>query len=268
MSNPANLPDGFVAVDVVGEIRNLRQTIGALRQNYQLAVTLAHGHTELPADLRGDLLADGYELLDEPLTLDVLVSQMLSANVVHYLGHGVFRPNPDGAGGVAALYLENTPDGGLNVVRDDELLPRLNGAAKLPHLVVLMACEGARRAGVQPFAGLAGKLVEAGVPAVFAMQTKLPIEDATELTKRFYADLLDNGTVDLAANAARSYLYGAHKSDYSIPALFMRLRDGQLLAPDPALAALKAIIAQTDAAAKKPTLPIDVVLTTGLPYSR
>ena len=128
-----------------------------------------------------------------------------------------------------------------------------------------MACEGARRAGVQPFVGLAGKLVKAGVPAILAMQTKLPMDDESELTKRFYSALLATGIVDYAANEARSYLYDSHQSDFSIPALFMRLQNGQLLAPDPTLAALKTIVARASQITKAPPLPIDVVRATGRP---
>ena len=266
ISNPDKLPDGFVPVRVEDEVRNLQMTIGSLRQTFQrLEVTIAAGRTQLPKDLLDSLASDGYKLLDGPLTLDVLVDQFLNGNIVHFLGHGVFRPDAVSGGGTAALYLEKQENGELNVIRDDDLLPRLRGAAELPHLVVLMACEGARRAGIQPFVGLAGKLVKAGVPALLAMQTKVPMDDAAELTKRFYASLLATGIVDFAANEGRSYLYDSHKSDFSIPALFMRLQNGQLLAPDPVLSALKAIVAGSTRAAQLLPLPIDVVRTTGTP---
>jgi hypothetical protein len=266
ISNPGKLPDGFVPVKVEDEARNLQKTIGSLRQSYeQLEVTIAPGRTSLPKDLLDSLTADGYKLLNGPLTLDVLVAQFLSANIVHFLGHGVFRTDSGPGPGTAALYLEKPDTGELAVTRDFELLDRIRGASQLPRLVVLMACESARRAGVQPFVGLAGKLVRAGVPAIFAMQTKVPMDDASELTKRFYAALISTGIVDFAANEARSYLYDSRKSDFSIPALFMRLQNGQLLAPDPARSALRSIVAQPTSAALEHPLPIDVVRITGMP---
>lgn len=265
ISNPDKLPDGFVAVRVEDEVRTLAKTIGAVRETYpQIEATILPGHTKLPPDLL-DLLKNGGYLVDErPLTHDVLIEQLLGAHVVHFLGHGVFRPDAVSGGGTAALYLEND-NGELAITRDDDLIPHLTGAAQVARLVVLMACESARRAGVQPFVGLAGKLVKAGVPAILAMQTKLPMDDEAELTKRFYAALLATGIVDYAANEARSYLYDSHQSDFSIPALFMRLQNGQLLAPDPALAALKGMAVRAAQTVKGPPLPIDVVRTTGKP---
>ncbi|MBS1877485.1 MAG: CHAT domain-containing protein [Acidobacteria bacterium] len=262
MSNPSNLPDAFVPIDIPSEVDNLSRTVGALRQNYGLSVTIAPGRTGLPEQMRTRLIADGYSLVDGPLTLAALMKQTETAHVIHFLGHGAFRS--DAGGGTAALYLEKE-DGSLALTLDTEIAPRLAGAARKPYLMVLMACESARRGGVQPFAGLAGKLVQAGVPAVFAMQTFLSMDDSPELTRRFYAQLLDDGSVDLAANTARSYLYSSRRSDFSIPALFMRLKDGALLAPDPALSALRQIVKTAGAVMEKPRLPIDVVVTSGEP---
>ncbi len=263
MSNPANLPEGFAPVRVEDELRQIQQTIAGLPQNRPIDLTIASGNTKLPADLIESLKAAGYRLLEGPLTSDVLLQEMTSAHIVHFLGHGAFRPDPAG-GGTAVLYLEDAA-GNMAITRDADLLPSLTGSAQLPHLVCLMACETAKRSVVHPLAGLAPKLVKAGVPAVLAMQAKVGMEDASELTRRFYASLFTTGLIDVAANEARSYLFDSRRADWSIPALFMRLRDGRLLAPDPARSALREIVAETTGVALQLPLPIDVVVVGGKP---
>lgn len=263
MANPANLPDGFAPVRVEEELRQIQQTMSRLAQNRPIDLTIASGNTQLPADLISSLTSAGYTLVPGPLTPDVLLQQMTSAHILHFLGHGAFRIDPAG-GGTAVLYLED-PAGNMAITRDADLLPTLAGAARLPQLVCLMACESAKRSVVHPLAGLAPKLVTAGVPAVLAMQAKVGMDDASELTQRFYSSLFATGLIDFAANEARSYLFDSRRTDWSIPALFMRVRDGRLLAPDPARSALRMVVAETSGVALQLPFPIDVVQVAGKP---
>jgi SIR2-like domain len=76
---------------------------------------------------------------------------------------------------------------------------------------------------------LAPRLVAAGLPAVLAMQDLVPINTATEFSRSFYGELIEHGQVDRASNAARASVMTARLPGAAIPALFMRLRSGQLL---------------------------------------
>src|SRR5439155_25654381 len=95
-------------------------------------------------------------------------------------------------------------------------------------LVHLSSCQTAVRSPADAFRGLAPRLVAAGVPAVIAMQDVVPVAVAHAFSRTFYRELLDHGEVDRACNMARSSLLTAGMRGAAIPALFMRLRLGQL----------------------------------------
>ena len=111
----------------------------------------------------------------------------------------------------------------------------------LIRLVFLSSCQTATRSPSDAFRGLAPMLVQAGVPAVLAMQDLVPIDTARTFSQVFYRQLLQHGLVDLAANQARARLLAGHLPGAHIPVLFMRLADGRLLAPDPARLAFTAM---------------------------
>ncbi len=60
-------------------------------------------------------------------------------------------------------------------------------------LVFLSSCQSATRSPSDAFRGLAPKLVQAGVPAVLAMQDLAPIETARAFSQVFYRQLLQHG---------------------------------------------------------------------------
>ncbi len=252
VSNPRGLPAGLAPIDVETELRNLLAVLDSLERNPRVSINIAPGHTNVSDEFAAALISAGHILTRGALTLDALTAQFLESDIVHFIGHGA----SNSLQGAAALYLEDAV-GGLELACDSCLLPRLEGAARLPRLVFLMACDSARRRGPEPFAGWAGKLVNAGIPAVMAMQSRISMPDATELARRFYTALFATGVVDFAANEARSYLYESQSSEYSVPALFMGLRDGRLFVPDPALAAAHRVANQP--AETEPLLPIDAV---------
>lgn len=96
-------------------------------------------------------------------------------------------------------------------------------------LVFLASCETATGSTMAAFRSLAAQLVNAGVPAVAAMQGQVKMGTARQFTQTFYRQLLKHGLVDLAANEARSAIMTAGLPGAAIPVLFLRLRDGQLL---------------------------------------
>ncbi|MBN2003977.1 MAG: CHAT domain-containing protein, partial [Anaerolineae bacterium] len=168
--------------------------------------------------------------LDAPVT-PVRLEAALRAqrpHILHLMAHGTFSTRRD----QAALYLQDDA-GNCQIVTDDELGNSLHNLGEdRPRLVFLAACEGAARSAVDAFAGLAPKLVRAGVPAVVAMQDKVALTTTRQLTPEFYADLFRHGEVDRALNAARSLLLAAQAADAATPVLLMRLKDGRLFTPE------------------------------------
>jgi hypothetical protein len=114
-------------------------------------------------------------------------------------------------------------------VDDETIVIQMGNLRPQPLLVFLAACESARGTGQGPFEGLGPKLVQVGVPAVVAMRDQVEMGMARDLTKDFYSRLLDHGEVDRALNEARNLLLSSRSVDWSIPVLYMRLRDGRLL---------------------------------------
>jgi hypothetical protein len=78
--------------------------------------------------------------------------------------------------------------------------------------------------------GLGPKLVQAGFPAVVAMQAQVPVETARQLSGEFYRRLMEHGVVDKAMSEARRLMFKPNRVDWGIPVLFMRLKTGALFA--------------------------------------
>jgi hypothetical protein len=150
-------------------------------------------------------------------------------HVLHFVGHGTFNQRMQ----QTALFLQDT-DGNAHIVWDAQISQILKQLPALPHLVFLAACQSATRSTVDAFAGLGPKLVNTGVPALVAMQDKVSIQTARQMTPTFYETLMAHGDVDHALNAARNNLLAAGHGDAAVPVLFMRLKNGLLFSlPEP-----------------------------------
>jgi len=231
VSNPDNLPGGLAPANVDLEIESLRRSLDELRRAGQVKVTVMPGHTGLSAAVRSRLEGEGYTIVDGPLTLFHLAPHLMKSHIFHFIGHGAFRKTA--SGGQAALYLEKV-DGSWQAVRDEEILNMLTALGNVPHLFFLVACESAKRdaEATSPFVGLGPKLVQAGVPAVVAMQEQVPVELARTLSSEFYARLAEHGEVDRALNQARLQVFNRKSTEWAIPVLFMRIRKGRLFGAD------------------------------------
>ncbi len=229
-------PDNLAAYDLTpltieDEIANLRAALDGLQKS-GVSVTLMPGWRGLSADQMQSLTAAGYAIIPGPVTLGHIQQQLMDKpgyHIVHLLGHGTFSQST----GRAALMLEDK-NGQVQAITDRELQQRLAGLEHKPHLIFLAACESAKREHANysadvgnPFMGLAQHLVQIDIPAVVAMQDKIAVPAAQELTRYFYHYLLQHGVVDKALNQARGFLVDA--PDWATPALFMRLREGRLL---------------------------------------
>ncbi|MBP7693069.1 MAG: CHAT domain-containing protein [Anaerolineales bacterium] len=234
VANPDPLPGEpgqFPAANVDLEIESLRRALSPLRASNQFQISIAPGRTGLGSALRVTLEQEGYQIIDGPTNLFTLAPHLARAHLFHYIGHGNFAQD------TAALYMEKA-DGAWQLVKDD-LITALFAAhgSQVPHLTFLVACESARRrAGApSPFLGLAPRLVEAGLPAVIAMQDAVPMDLARTFAAAFYTQLAEHGEVDLALNQARLAVFDVQRTEWAIPVLFMRLRQkGRLFGSDPA----------------------------------
>ncbi|MBL8056659.1 MAG: CHAT domain-containing protein, partial [Anaerolineales bacterium] len=229
VSNPANLPAGLAAADLDVEIENLRRALAELRRAGQLEITLLPGRTGLTAGLRGRLEAEGYHIAEGPTNLFNIAPHLAKCHIFHFIGHGLFRRRDEHGEGQAALLLEKA-NGERQLVKDEEIQAMFAALGTLPHLTFLVACESATRdaAATSPFVGLGPKLVQAGVPAVVAMQQQVPVDLARALAGEFYARLAEHGEVDRALNQARLQVFDPKRTEWAIPVLFMRMRKGRL----------------------------------------
>ena len=244
VANPAGMP--FPTIDVESEVETLQQTLSNLRQAGRFHVTVMPGRTGISSDLCSRLPAD-VEVIKGPTTLENIQRLLPQCQVFHFLGHGSFERVGAQGEGVTTLHLED--DQGLwHHWTDAEIMDRVSKVTPLPSLVFLAACDTAKRPeqGENPFVGLGPKLVAAGVPAVIAMQDKLPMDLARRLTGDFYRLLLDQGVVDGALNVARSLIFQPEDFNWAIPVLFMRRKDGRLLQPNPIFTALQRLRADPD----------------------
>ncbi|MEM7033308.1 MAG: CHAT domain-containing protein [Chloroflexota bacterium] len=169
----------------------------------------------------------------QPCTLPAIEKALKEGcHILHFVGHGMFSKRSN----EARLYLADDSNQ-VNLVSEtdfSEMLARqLSDDDTLNNdklrLVFLASCQTATRSNADAFRGFAPALIQAGVPAVLAMQDLVAIETAQAFSQTFYKQVLDHGLVDKASNEARSAILTAGLPGAAIPVLFMRIRNGTLL---------------------------------------
>ena len=169
------------------------------------------------------------EFLAAPVTLSALATALKGGyHLLHIVAHGYASRRRE----EAVLYLAD-PDNQVALVGETKLAGMIRQQTQRPHFILLASCHGATRSPADAFRGLAPRLIEAGTPAVLAMQDAVKVKTTRAFSGTFYRQLLSHGLVDLASNEARSALLAAGLPGSSIPALFSRLPDNRLLT-DPA----------------------------------
>jgi CHAT domain/SIR2-like domain len=166
---------------------------------------------------------------DAPFTLDRLLTALRGGvDVLYLVSHGMFGR----ATGAPALILEDDK-GEAAVVKGEDLAVRVGELQKGPRLVVLASCQSAgdgkqvdtaQRTSVQ--ATLAGRLADAGVPAIIAMQGFISMPTVEKMMPVFFTELLRDGQIDRALAAARGKV--RDRTDAWMPALYTRLTTGRL----------------------------------------
>ena len=164
-----------------------------------------------------------------PLTLDRLLDELRrGVDIIYLVSHGVFGR---GAGTAAMIFQDEA--GELAVVKGEDLSRRLGELQRGPRLMVLASCQsagdGQQTAATQRTtaqATLAGRLADAGVPAVIAMQGFITMATVEVMMPAFFSELLRDGQIDRALAVARGKARG--RGDAWMPALFTRLTGGRL----------------------------------------
>lgn len=201
VANPSDLADykGLAAIDADGEFARAKGSLGSISMT---ALPVSGSH--------------------ERATLQNLIAHIRdsSCDIVYLACHGRFTQ------GEPWLWLEND-QGKSERVKGGELVARLADLQRKPLLMVLASCESAGSDEAALLA-LGPRLVEAGVPAVLAMQGKVSLATVTKFMPHFFKELQSDGQIDRAVAVARSLV--RDEPDYWMPVLFTRLRSGRLFA--------------------------------------
>jgi len=251
IANPSDL-NSLPAIDVEGELDSLLDTWKSLLDEGNMRLVVLSGRTPLTDAMKDRLhgLNDCCRRVEGATTLDTLSRELQTATALHLIAHGNLRD------GKAVLWLEKS-DGTAAVVEEQELGVKF----QLPGLrfAFLHSCKGS--VGT---VGLGPRLVEWGVPAVVAMQDFVPMADARRFASAFYAALMREGAVDIAANAGRQAIFRGRSANWAIPVLFCRLKDGQVWKADPVRAAVQrfAKLHQGNRGVTEP-FPLDALLVRG-----
>ena len=175
-----------------------------------------------------------YEILDGPATPGRIRDHLVQGDfdAVHVQAHCILATDRETTT-KARVALEGS-DRQADFVDEDDFSWIFEVYNK-PGLITLVACQSGTQSGKNPFAGLGLRLVEQGVSAVVAMRRAISFEAAELFNTHFYRNMNRCGQVDAAANEARSQLYYNNKDelDWTAPAVFMNIRDGQLWTAEP-----------------------------------
>jgi hypothetical protein len=135
--------------------------------------------------------------------------------------------------GEAVIWLENE-EGRSEVVKGVELASCVRELREQPLLVVLASCQSGGIAGPPStadggaLAALGPRLAEVGIPAVLAMAGDVTMDTVARFMPTFFAELLRDGQIDRAAGVARRACLKDRRHDWWVPALYLRLRNGNL----------------------------------------
>jgi hypothetical protein len=144
-------------------------------------------------------------------------------HVWHFAGHGGFKS--DGKTGALAF---QDAQGDLDWASALELGIMLNRSGV--RLILLDACESGRLA-TEPFRNLAPALIRAQVPAVIAMQFKVPDAAARAFAGELYRALSEGFPIDACVTEGRKAVMGEvglGRPDWGIPVVYTRAEDGRL----------------------------------------
>ena len=151
-------------------------------------------------------------------------------NIVHYIGHGVFKK--DEGVGYLALVKENSNDPDYaDHKRIGIIFQNGNSLEKSLALIVLNACQGAQLGSSKAFTGLASELIKMGFPTIIAMRHSITNQSAHFFSREFYHNLLKM-PIDEKLQIVRQKILvdpEADPFDFTAPVLFMVSENGIIL---------------------------------------
>ena len=146
------------------------------------------------------------EFLENATPQSLADSLQAGADIFQFSGHGDFQV--DGLGvalgtveGKGVIVLESGDEGMARRMTAEQLAVNLSGHGV--QLAILGACETGRRDGLNVWSGVAAALMEAGIPAVVAMQFKIWDKSAIAFGRQFYRALAAGLPLDQAVSAGR-----------------------------------------------------------------
>ncbi|WP_433795618.1 CHAT domain-containing protein [Actinoplanes sp. CA-252034] len=143
-------------------------------------------------------------------------------HVWHFIGHGAFDEREQ----IGHLYFDT--EFGSRRVTGFELATLFRDHDPL-RLIVINACESATTDDSDAMSGIAGSLVERGIPTVVAMQFPISDRAALVFAGEFYALIAAGVPVDSAITEVRRSLFlQAHYGEWATPVVFTRAHDGTL----------------------------------------
>jgi hypothetical protein len=153
-------------------------------------------------------------------------------HVFHFIGHGVVQENGKGALAFENIFKQT------QLVDADQLMILLGDVGV--KVVILNACKTAAADARDAIMGVAPALVQAGIPAVIAMQFNVPDTTALGFTRDLYRFLAAGYPLDAAVTEMRigAYISSGDKYFWGIPAVFMRAPDGIIWQRDEQVLAL------------------------------
>ena len=165
-------------------------------------------------------------------------------HILHFDGHGGFgrrcpgissgrlraaqRGKPEPSAAAASVTWTGQPQGYLAFEARNKR-PHWVSAREVSNLLadagvrlaVLTACKSAVVAGQSVFSGMGPALIQAGVPAVVAMQFSVTVEAAKSFTRSFYLALAQYVPLTQAMGQARAALFADETAWYR-PVLYLR----------------------------------------------
>jgi hypothetical protein len=163
-----------------------------------------------------------------PCTLAALAAELERGyHVLHLVAHGAVSSDRTGS----VMFLEKA-DGTVERVDAARLARAIDCLSRSLRLVVLMSCNTATRSPTDARFGFAPSLLAAGVPAVLAMQDRMPMPTGAAFTRAFYEELWHSGQIDRAANRARRVVVTERLPGNAVPALYATRSSLKLWSPE------------------------------------
>jgi CHAT domain/SIR2-like domain len=153
---------------------------------------------------------------DRPLTMAKLWDELRKEeyDILYLLGHGTSQRRP-------MFFIERSDPAKPPFAEPQEFVDRFTELLRVPRLVVLGSCQSS-------FTNMAlgPRLVEAGIPAVVAMQDSISLSTLESFTTTLFSELTKHGAIDHAVAAARDAI--RDREDCWMPVLFSRLKNNRI----------------------------------------